>query len=33
MTYSTSHEGLAGLDVAGELALVGNGIRVLRHFV
>jgi hypothetical protein len=32
VTYSASHEGLAGLDVAGEFALVGNSVGILRHF-
>lgn len=31
LTYSTSHKRLAGLDVAGEFALVDHGVGVLRH--
>jgi hypothetical protein len=30
-TYTTLHKRLAGLDVSGKLALVGNGIGVLAH--
>jgi hypothetical protein len=31
-TYTTAHERLAGLDVSGELALVGNGVGVYAHY-
>lgn len=31
LTYSTSHKRFAGLNMAGEFALVDNGIGVLRH--
>jgi hypothetical protein len=31
LTYTTCHERLTGLDMSSELALVGNGIRILAH--